>query len=563
MAIYTETQKLDYQKAEEVYRTRKLNESYWPGAELDDHEMIDMTIVDWLRRAADEVPDRLAVVEGIDSPDRREWTYAELLRDSETIAKALLCRYAPGSRIAIMAPNVVEWAILQYGIQTAGMILVTLNPAYQVKEIEHILKTAEVEAIFTLKEFRGNRMMDTVNSIRDHLPSLKEVLDMEKLPEFMKEAKDVDLPVVKLEDPAVIMFTSGTTGVPRGAVLYHYGMTNSTRFMALRAGLEEGGVWVNVMPMFHMGGNGFTALGCLQQQATHVLVQEFIPTLWFKMVEAYKGTYSLLVPTMVEAVLNHPDRKKYDMSSLKGIQSGASKVERWLAETVKKFGIYISIVCGQTETHGGYTQTHLDDDVTDQVDTIGQPYPQIDFKIGDKVTGKVVPLGVEGEICVRGYQCMLEYYNDPESTAATIDKAGWLHSGDLGTMDERGFVKITGRLKEMLIRGGVNIYPAEIENLLKDYPKVSKVAIVGVPDDYWGEQVAAIVIPKSAEDKPTIEELDEYCLENIARFKRPRFYGFVEEFPYTATGKLRKFQFKEDIDLGKIQLQEVAHKEEK
>ncbi|MBF7082843.1 AMP-binding protein [Desulfallas sp. Bu1-1] len=263
----------------------------------------------------------------------------------------------------------------------------------------------------------------------------------------------------------------------------------------------------NVMPMFHMGGCGFSTLGTLHLRGTHVIVIGFDPSLFLELVETEKGKFALLVPTMLDAILNFPERKKYNISTLKNILSGASKVEVSLVRRVKKeLDCSISIVFGQTEMHGGITQTYLDDTIEDQAKTIGQPYPQIEVKIADPVTGQVLPLGVEGEICCRGYQTMIGYYNMPEETAAVFKSDGWLHSGDLGSMDERGFLKITGRLKDIIIRGGENIYPAEIENLLKKHPKIANAVVVGVPDEYWGEQVGEIIIPKSPENRPTHED---------------------------------------------------------
>jgi fatty-acyl-CoA synthase len=546
---------------EKVYIERRLTESYWSGDTGD--ELLDTTVPYYLRKNAAEVPDRLALVEGIaDVSKRRKWTYAELLTNAEKVAAALLKRFNPGDRCAIMAPNIVEWVLFQYGCAVAGIYMVTLNPAYQVREIGHILKQAEVAGIFTVKEYRGNKLIDTVNGLRPKLSHLKEVVDLAEFDAFVNSSKQpADFPEVKPEDPCVIMFTSGTTGTPKGAVLNHRGMTNSTRYMAIRSGLPEGGVWINMMPMYHMGGCGFAALGTLQQAGTHVIGLEFNAKLFLDLVESAQGVYALLVPTMLEAILDYPDIKKYDISTLKFIQSGASKVEVSLVRRVKdELGCSMSIVCGQTEAHGGYTQTHLDDSPEDQSETIGQPYPLIDFKIGDRKTGEVLPIGQEGEICLRGYQVMVEYYNDPQGTAVAIDKDGWLHSGDLGVMDERGFVRFTGRLKDLIIRGGINIYPAEVEKLLAEHPKVAKVAVVGVPDEYWGEQVAACIIGKSCDDLLTVEELNAYCLESLARFKRPRLWAFTKEFPCTATGKLRKFQLKEDILNGVLKCESTVDK---
>lgn len=553
----------DYLKSEEVYHNTIITDSYWAGN--TGHELLESTVPLWLRKNAAEVPDRIAIVEGIwDYSKRRRWTYAELLRDAERIATSLLNRFKPGERVAIMAPNVVEYTLIQYGLAIAGLTMVTLNPAYHIREIEHILKKVEVSGIFVLKEWRCNKMMEIIQQVSKYLPTLREIIKIEELETFMNSGKPVEFPEVTPLTTEVIMFTSGTTGTPKGAMLNHRGMTNSTRFMALRAGMPKNGVWVNVMPMQHMGGNGFAVLGTLQQQGTLVQALEFDVKLFLELVESEKGVYALLVPTMLEAILDYPDRNKFDISSLKYIQSGASKVEASLVYRIKKeLGCKMSIVCGQTEMHGGYTQTHLDDSPEDKSETIGQPYPLLDIKIGDRITGKVLPLGEEGEICCRGYQVMDEYINDPEETAKVIDNEGWLHSGDLGTIDERGFVRFSGRLKDMVVRGGVNIYPAEVEAVLEENPKVKKVAVVGVDDEYWGEQVAACIVPESFNDIPTIKELDALCLENLARFKRPRYYVLLEDFPITSTGKLRKFQLKEEIQNGILKTETINDNHDK
>lgn len=527
---------------------RQLKESYWSS---DQSKSIrDVTIVKELRDAAAEVPDRLALVEGVVDPaKRRRWTYAQLLTDAERVASALLDRFKPGERIALWAPNVVEWTLIEYGCAIAGMTLVTVSPAYRSRELEYLLMQSEAAGLFLTEEYRGHDCLATLNQIRENLPLLREVICISAFQDFIKSGSTSAIfPEVGPKDPCFIMYTSGTTGYPKGAILHHMGLVNSTSFMAERAGLEIGGVWVNVMPMFHMGGAGFAALGSLSRRATHVLVAGFDPSLFLELIESEKGTYSLLVPTMVEAILNCPDRKKYDISTLNNIQSGASKVEASLVRRVKaELGCGMTIVFGQTEAHGGFTQTHLADAPEDQANTIGQPYPRCEVKIADPKTGKVLPIGMDGEICCRGYQTMIGYYKLPEETAKALRSDGWLHTGDLGCMDERGFLKIKGRLKDMIIRGGENIYPAEIENLLQEHPKVAKATVVGVPDKYWGEQPGAIIIPVSPEDPPAVEELDTYCKDNIAGYKRPRFWYFVNEFPTTEAGKLRKFMLRDQI----------------
>lgn len=538
----------------DVYRDTRLKESYWPADTT--RTLHDWTVAQVLRDVAAEVPDRIALVDGVADPmKRRRWTYAELLSDSERVAQALLNKFKPGERVAIWAPNVIEWVLIEFGCAIAGITLVTINPALRAKEIEYVLRQSEAAGLFLMEEYRGHNMLNTVDQIRKNLPLLREVVKVSELRDFINANRNTTpFPQVKSKDPFVIMYTSGTTGNPKGAILHNKGITNSTKFMAERAGMEVGGVWVNVMPLVHMGGCGFAVLGTLQQRGTHVLVAGFAPSLFLELVEEEKGTFALLVPTMVEAILDLPDRKKYNLLSLKSILSGASKVEPHLVRRVKEeLGCGMSIVCGQTEMHGGTTQTHLDDGPEEQAETIGQPYPQIEVKIVDPVSGQVLPLGEDGEICCRGYQTMIGYYNMPDQTAATLKEDGWLHSGDIGSMDERGFIKIKGRLKEMIIRGGVNIYPAEIENLLKEHPAIVDVVVVGLPDKYWGEQVAAVIIPKSLDNPPTTKELTEYCEANLASYKKPRSWHVVSEFPKTAAGKIQKFKIIEGILGEKLQ----------
>ena len=536
-----------------LYCNTRLTESYWPAD--TSKPLLNSTIGDQLRAAATEFPERLALVEGIADPaKRRKWTYAQLLAEAERVADALLKRYQPGDRIAIWSPNLVEWALIQYGVALAGMTLVTVSPAYQARELEYLLGQSDSSAVFVSDEYRGHNMLATAQKVKENLPHLKEIIRFEQYEEFVKTGRPVkEYPQVGLLDTCMIMYTSGTTGFPKGAMLTHNGLMTSSAFMAERAGLELGGVWVNVMPMFHMGGAGFASLGPLARRATHVLAPAFDPLLFLNLVESEKGTYALLVPTMIEAILGSPDFKKYDLSTLKTIQSGASKVESSLVRRVisELGGCRIAIVFGQTEAAGGVTETFPDDTPEDQAETIGQPYPQCEMKIADPATGAVLPIGQVGEICARGYAPMKGYYNMPDETKKTL-RDGWLHTGDMGSMDERGFLKITGRLKDMIIRGGENVYPAEVEKLLKEYPKVGDAAVVGIPDNYWGEVVAAILIPKSKDGRPSVKELDDFCRINLANYKRPRVWFFVDSFPTTEAGKLRKFMLREQIEKGEL-----------
>ncbi|MCQ6281660.1 AMP-binding protein [Bacillus sp. EB600] len=532
----------------EVFRTTRLTESYWPAD--TSRPLLDWTLGQALREAAAEVPDRIALVEGIpDAKKRRRWTYAQLLADAEQTASALLTKFKPGERIAVWAPNVVEWVLVEFGCAIAGMTMVTVNPAYKASELEYVLKQSRAAGLFLIDEYRGHDMMATANQVRTNTSGLREVIGFSSLSDFIKSGTTKHFPEVKPTDHCIIMYTSGTTGFAKGVLFHHKGTVNACYFTAEGAGLDIGGVWVNPMPMFHIGGCGLATVGVILQRGTQVLVPSFEPGLVLELIEKERGTFSLLVPTMIEALLSHPDRMKYNLSTLKHFMSGASKVEASLVRRVAaELGIGVSIVFGQTEMHGVVSQTHREDSVKDQSETLGQPMPHCEIKVADPETGDVPPIGGLGEFCYRStYQTMDGYDNMPEETVKVLTPDGWFHSGDIGSMDERGYLRITGRLNDMIIRGGENIYPAEIENLLKSHPKVADATVVGVPDEYWGEQVAAVIVPQSEDNRPTPDELSEYCKANLAGYKRPRRWYFIHEFPITATGKLQKYKLKEMI----------------
>jgi len=533
-------------------RASRLTESYWPAD--TSRVLIDWTLGQALRDAARRNPDRVALVAGVYDPAlRRRWTYAELLRDAERTATALLNRFEPGERVAVWASNIPEWVLLLYGCAIAGVVIVTVNPGYKARELEYVLKKSRAAGLFAAEEYRGHKMLETAANLRRNLPVLRELISLSGFDEFLSYAvKPATFPDVKPLDPCIIMFTSGTTGAQKGVVFHHKGTINVNNFTQERGGLEEGGVFVNPMPMFHNGALGHAGVGAVVRRATHVLACEWNPRLFLDLVQSEAGTFSLLVPTMIEAILALPDRDKYNLETFKNVISGAAVVESSLIQRTRAaLGSTICNVYGQTEMQGVVSSVKPDDSAIDQAETIGQPLPQVEVKIADPVSGAVLPLGVQGEICVRGYQTMIGYFDMPDETAKTL-KDGWLHSGDLGSMDERGFIKITGRMKDLIIRGGENIYPREIENLLLEHPKISKVAVVGVPDSYWGEQVGAVIIPKRMDDPPLSAELHDFCRAHLASYKTPKFWYFVEVFPWTETGKLQKFKLVESIKSGEL-----------
>jgi fatty-acyl-CoA synthase len=338
-----------------------------------------------------------------------------------------------------------------------------------------------------------------------------------------------------------IQYTSGTTGFPKGACLHHRGVVNTSRNIALRAAFPDGGVWVNAMPMFHIAGDIVSEIGCFALRGTFVLMQAFDPGLMLELIESERCQASLLVPTMILAVLDHPDRPKRSLSSFKTIVSGAANVPAALVKRVDDvLGANVCIIFGQTESNGPITITSPTDSVEDQVNTVGRPLAQVEVKIVDPDTHAVVPLDVVGEIWVRGYQTMTGYYGQPDATSAAITPDGFLRTGDLGTMDARGYCRITGRLKDMIIRGGMNLYPKEIEDVIFDHPSVSQIAVIGIPDETWGEIVAAIVLPRETGRPPSVDELYAWCRANLSPQKTPERWFFVNQYPLTSTGKIQK-----------------------
>jgi fatty-acyl-CoA synthase len=533
----------------------RLSRSYWP-ADLS-RTLAECTLGDALREAAREAPERLALVEGTpDASRRRRWTYAQLLQQAEEVAGALLTRFEPGERVAVWASNIPEWELMLYGCALAGIILVTVNPAYKARELHYVLDNSGAAGLFTMDEYRGHDALATASALRAQLPTLRELIRFSQFGEFLASvAARPPLPLVKPLDACIIMFTSGTTGAQKGVVMHHRGIANVTNFTQERGGLEFGGVFVNPMPMFHIGALGHAAVGAVMRRATHVLATGWDAESFMELVASERGTYALLVPTMIESVLACPQRSGYDLSCLRHLVSGAAMVEADLIlRTRSALGCSLCNIYGQTEMQGVICAVDPEDSIEDQAQTIGRPMPHVEVKIGDPDSGAVLPIGAAGEIYTRGYQTMLGYFNMPEATAKTIEADGWLHSGDLGSMDERGYLKITGRIRDLIKRGGESVYPREIELLLLEHPKVGAAAVVGIPDAHWGEQIAAVIIPKSSLEPPSPAELHDFCRTHLAGYKTPRFWGFVMAFPATETGKLQKFKLLEAIKRGELEL---------
>ena len=523
--------------------------SYWPADTSE--PVLETTVGGVLRAAAAAGPQMLAMVGGVPDPgQRRRWTYAELLAEAEQAARALTARFAPGERVAVWAPNLPEWVILEYAAGLAGLVLVTVNPALRPAELAYVLNQSGAVGLFLVPEFRSP-MAQFLAEVRPDVPALREVIFFTDWAEFLGTAPaNAILPEVGADDIAQIQYTSGTTGFPKGAELHHRGLTNNARFYAGRIGVQPGEVCVNPMPLFHTAGCAMAVLGAVQSLAVHVPVLAFDPALVLELLEAERGSMFCAVPTMMIAMLGHPDFERRDLSRLRVAVSGGSPVPAELVRQVEgRLGVRFSIVFGTTECSPLLTQVKLDASAEDRARTLGTPLPQTEIQIADVGTSAPVPVGQVGELCARGYLVMRGYHDAPQATAAAIDAEGWYHTGDLASLDGRGYLRIEGRIKDMIIRGGENIYPREIEDVLFDHPAVAEAVVIGVPDSEWGEVVVAYVRSVPGQPAPAPEELRAHCRERLAPYKTPLHWVFVDAFPMTPSGKIQKFKLREGFTL--------------
>ena len=517
--------------------------------------LLDLTIGDLLRRAAAAVPDRVALVAGTADPAlRRRWTYAELLRASEACAHALRRRFEPGERVAVWAHNIPEWVQLEFGAALAGVVLVTVNPALRAGGVEYILTQSKAAGLFVVPAFRGHPMRETARALQPRCPALRHVIGFDDWDAFVAEgtAPAGPLPAVRPGDAAMIQYTSGTTGFPKGALLHHRGLVDNAALVLHRMALPEAPVWIGTMPLFHTGGCGLATLGVVSALGTQVLVEAYDPALVLALTHEHRAHVMVGVPTMLIANLEHPDFERTDLSRLAGICCGGATVPPELVRRLEqRTGAPFTIVYGQTECSPVATMTFPGDAVDDKAHTIGRALAHVEMKVADPVSGQPLPRGELGELCTRGFHVMQGYFEMPEATAAAIDADGWLHTGDLGRMDARGFCTIEGRLKDMIIRGGENIYPREIEDLLYRHPAVAEVAVLGLPDARWGEEVAAFVRPAAGQHVDR-DALFAWVREHLAPHKTPRHWFALQAFPLTGSGKIQKFRLREMWQRGEL-----------
>lgn len=504
------------------------------------------SVGDLLRDTASRAPHRTALTEGGADTTHRRWNYSQLLADSERWARALLAWFPPGSRVAVWAPNLPEYQIAQYAIALAGMVMVTVNPAFRRDEARYVLAHAEVSACLTVPEFRGRALRPVAEQLAGELPDLRLVVDLTDPATFLDAADPATaLPDVDGAGAAQILYTSGTTGAPKGAVLSHHGMTTNVPAAARRitAGQHEHVVWLAALPMFHLAGCVVATIGTLSMAGNLVTIRSFDAGQALRLIAEERISTTNLVPTLMWALLQHPEFATTDLRSLHSVMLGGATVPPALATRVRELGIVPIVGYGLTEA-ACVTMTDAADPVQDIVETCGRPLPGVQVQVRHPQTGHICAAGEPGELHTSGSHTLLEYFRDPAATAAAIDPDGWFRTGDLATIDQRGVVRIRGRAKDMIIRGGENIYPREIEDRLIAEDGVLGAAVVGLPDDYYGEVVAAFV-KRSPGAPVTAAGLRDTLRAELSGYKVPSIWVFVEEYPQTPSGKIQKFALRE------------------
>lgn len=534
---------------------------------------VKKTIGQLAKETAARYPQNLALV--CPEFDIRQ-TYSEFYQTCRDVAKGLMSiGIKRGDNVAVWTTNIPEWVYLQFALGMTGGILVTINTNYQTHELEYILKQSDSTTFFLMESYKDVNFYENVRKILPDLdnhqrgsqvsaklPALKNIIyigkrentpDMLRFSEFIEMGNKItdaqlDERLNSLRDDDVInmQYTSGTTGFPKGVMLTHHNIVNNARMVGDVMGMTEKDKLLIQVPLFHCFGCVMSSLNCVYHGSTIILVEFFDPLKALQFIAAEKCTAINGVPTMFIAILNHPDFDRYDLTSLRtGIMAGAPcPVETMNQVRTKMHCSEIVIAFGQTESAPVMTMTRRDDPVELRVSTVGQLLPDIEGKIIDPDTGADFPPDTQGEIVTRSECVMKGYYKMPEATAAAIDNDKWLHTGDLGEMDKNGYFKVTGRIKDMIIRGGENIYPRELEEFLFTHPKVANVQVVGIPDKKYGEQVLAAIQLKAGQTVSP-EEFIEFCTGKIARHKIPKYWEFVDGYPMTASGKIQKFKMKE------------------
>lgn len=508
-------------------------------------ELLDTTVGGLLRDIAASHGNAVAMVDVADDGScGQQWTYEQLLKEAERLAYALSTRFEQGEKVVVWAPNIPQWIFMEFACALAGLVLVTANPSFQSKELAYVVEQSGAVGLFYVAAYRGNPMLAIAKEAIKDNAKLREFINLEdETALYASGNRDANLPQVKQDDPAQIQYTSGTTGFPKGAVLSHQGLVNNARLYCDRKQVGPHSVWANFMPLFHTAGCATGALGCLQAACKMLLIKRFDADIFAKLIEKQGVTTCFAVPTMLFNLLESLENTPRDMSSLEAITTGGAPVPPDLVRRVRdRLDCHLLSAFGQTEHCPMISLNPVEATLEQIVETAGQPLPQTEVSIRSPEDNQVLPIGEVGEICARSYAVMIGYNDNPEATAAAVDEDGWLHTGDLGTLDAQGFIRVTGRVKDMIIRGGENHFPAEIEAALISHPDIAQVAVVGLPDDKWGEIIAAFILSDSS---PDVTNLRDHCRAHLSAQKTPSVWVQVSEFPLTGSGKVQKFAIRE------------------
>ena len=518
-----------------------------------DLPLIGETIGQRLVAVAHRFPDREALV---DVPSGRRWTYRALDADVDRLAAGLLALgLSQGDRVGIWAPNVPEWVIVQYATAKIGAILVNINPAYQAPEAAYVLEQAGIRLLIAAPSHRSSNYVTMIEEIRPEATALRDVFvfgtpEWEQLATGTADVSAVAerLATLDRDDAINIQYTSGTTGFPKGATLSHHNILNNGFLVTEVQRFTEVDRLCVQVPFYHCFGMVMGNLGSMAHGSCVVIpAPAFDAEATMVAIEQERCTAVYGVPTMYIAILEHPRFADHDFSSLRtGIMSGSpcpAEVMRRVVELMHLSQITISY--GMTETSPVSTHTSIDASIERRVSTVGTVHPHVEIKLIDPITGLTVPVGTPGELCARGYLVMKGYWEAPEKTAEAIDPSGWMHTGDLAVMDDEGYFRIVGRLKDLVIRGGENVYPVEVEEFLYSHPDIVDVQVVGVPDEKYGEELCAWIRMREGREPITAQSLSAFCEGKLARYKVPRYVHLTDDFPMTVTGKIRKREMRE------------------
>jgi fatty-acyl-CoA synthase len=540
------------------------SQSYVSGP--SDIVLLGDTVGEALARTAQRVPDNEALVS---LHQNVRLTYGELAAEVEVITRGLLALgIEKGDRVGIWAPNCVEWALFQFASARVGAILVNINPAYRANEFEFAMAHSAVRLLVMAASFKTSDYVAMLQSVRASLPDLERVVVLDGTTGATGDLVWSDLraaaagatadqlaareALLDTDDPINIQYTSGTTGRPKGATLTHHNIVNNAYAMASVLGYTDADRVCIPVPLYHCFGMGVGNLGCVTTGSTMVYpAATFEPIATMQAVQDERCTSLYGVPTMWIAQLEHPRFDEFDLTSLRtGLMGGSPcPVEVMKRAVSDMHAREVCIIYGMTETAPITFITRRDDDLDRRVSTVGRVMPGVEAKVVDPATGRTVPRGTPGEVCTRGYVVMRGYWSNPEATAEAVDVGGWMHTGDMGVIDDEGYLNIVGRIKDMVIRGGENVYPREIEEVLFQHPAVGSAQVIGVPDARYGEELMAWIVTREG-TAVTEDDLRAFCRERLAHFKVPRYWHFVDDFPMTVTGKVQKFKMRElAIDL--------------